>query len=339
MDNQAIIQAVEAAPDKKILVADLLAMSENGGDDVVAALDELTHLNTLRVIKDKELQRFVVRPSGKAEFDLSEKPGATKEQREAFYEAAFTFEHAFVVNFSNMKRFEFNVVKLAKKNFADVYTTDGRQAGFIKYMTSTKHPWYQDFNENHWVLGFTTIGMGKQIIDKESQLSYWLNKDFYNDAFAKLRKEHQFQMKSMQGLVKMVINKMYPEVKNEQGKKIRRKSLRVRVSSLGLATYNGKDINQEIEIGGTKCCLVKTLPGENETTSTLYLMVGEGDDAKVVATAYFRPFHGSGNFFESNVVINQENIGQMVPSNIIEVVTGVMEKESRPNLSNAFASL
>ena len=339
MNNQEIIQAVENAPDKKILVADLLAMSPGDGEDVVVGLDELTHLNTLRVLKDKELQRFVVRPSGKLDFDLSDKPGATKDQIQQFYEAAFTFEHAFVVNFTNMKRFEFNVVKLAKKNFADVYTIDGKQAGFIKYMTNTKHPWYADFNENHWVLGFTTIGMGKQIIDKESQLSYWINKDFYGEVFAKLHKEHQFQMKSMQALVKMVINKMYPDQRNEEGKKIRRKSLRVRVSSLGLSAYNSKDINKDVEIGGITCHLVKTLPEENETTSTLFLMVGEGDDAKVVATAYFRPFHGSGNFFESNVVINQENVGQMVPTNVIEVVTKVMEEESRPNLSNAFASL
>jgi len=335
MNNQEIIQAVEAAADKKLLVADLLSMDANT-NDTLRGIDELTHTNVLRVIKDKELKRLVIRPSGKVSFDLSQRPGASKEQMEAFRKAAFEFERAFVVNFANQKRFEFRVIKLAGKPFADVYTVDNKQAGFVKYMTSTVHPWFQDFGETHHVLGFTTIGVGKQVIDRESQLSYWINKDFYNEIFSPMRREHQFQMKSMQAIIKMIINKMYPEQRNEEGKKIRRKSLRIRISSLGLSEYNRKAIDTEVEIGGTKYRMVKTTPADGETTSTLFLMA-DGD--KVIASAYFRPFRGSGNFFESNVTVRRENIGELSPVAIIENITKVMEEASRPNLGNAFAAL
>lgn len=335
MNNQEIIQAVETAADKKLLVADLLSMDANT-DDTLRGIDELTHTNVLRVIKDKELKRLVIRPSGKVEFNLNQRPGASKEQMEAFRKMSFEFDRAFVVNFANQKKFEFRVVKLAGKSFADVYTVDGKQAGFIKYLTSTIHPWFEDFGETHHVLGFTTIGVGKQVIDRESQLSYWINKDFYGEVFAKLHKEHQFQMKSMQALVKLTINKMHPVQRDEEGKKIRRKSLRIRISSLGLSEYNRKTIDTEVEIGGTKYRMVKTVPEDGETTSTLFLMTGSD---KVIASAYFRPFRGSGNFFESNVTVQQENIGELSPVAIIENITKVMEEASRPNLGNAFAAL
>lgn len=334
MSEKEIIDMINSAEAGKILVADILAKTgnEDERDDAIRCIDALSHKNVIRVLKDKDLKRFVARMTGKVAYDLSTKPCASKDQMDAFRNAAFTFEDAYVTNIANHRRYNFKVVKLAGKSFADVFTPEGKQAGFIRYITSTIHPWFVDVGENHYVLQFTTIGEGKNIIDRETGISYWVNKDFYKEAFGELRKEG-FQMKAMQGLVKMVINKMQPVQHDAEGKRIRRPSVRIRINSIGLALYNSKEIDEDIQMGDTTVHIHKDIPDADNLYPELKMTVGDED----VASAWFREFRNSDNFFESNVRVF--DAGNLIPSEIITAMTDIMEKYSKVSLGNGFEHL
>ena len=331
MDEKVILDQLKEAENGKILVADLLASGDP--EESTGLIDSMSRGNLIRVLRDKDLKRLVVRATNKVEFDLSDKPCASSEQVEAFRKAAFEMPNAFVVNFTNHRRYSFRVVKLAGKNFADVFTPDGKQAGFIKYLTSTLHPWFDEIGANHKVLQFTTIAEGKNIIDPESMLSYWVNKDFYGEAFAELHKSDGFQMKSMNGLVKLVINRMYPQEKNESGEKIRRPSLRIRVNALGIAEYNKKEFDRTIEFGKVVLDVHKDAATDENPYPTLTVT----RDGNEVAEAFFRAFRNSPNFFESQVQI--KDAGDIDTAAIIKDVTAIMDEESKVELNKPFASL
>lgn len=317
--NNKIMQMVNESEAKKVPVAELLALVDADQDEVVRAIDDLSMKNLIRVLRDKELNSLVVRPSGKVDFDLSGKHSATAQQIEDFYNASFTTE-VFATNFDTRRRYKFNIVKLPNKDFADVFTADGKQAGFVKYISSTIHPWVDDFGCTHKVLQFTTIAKGRNIIDP-SGISYWVNKDFYKEAFEKIHKEEGFKMIAMQAVVKAVINHMYPQQKDGEGKIIRRKSLRCHCNSSGYAKYLGSDLNVE----KSDLTFVKE-NGENLVT------VLNGDET--VATASFRPFKNSDNYFESHVAVASDST--IAPAAVIEAATEVLKELSAPKFSNPF---
>lgn len=317
------MQMVNESENKKVPVSELLSMVDADQDEVIRAIDELSMLNLIRVLRDKELNALVVRPSGKADFDLSDKHAATQQQIDDFYKSAFRTE-VFATNFETRRRYKFVVVKLENKDFADVFNSEGKQAGFVKYISSTVHPWVDDYGCTHKVLQFTTIAKGRNIIDP-SGISYWNNKDFYKEAFEKIHKEEGFKMVAMMAVVKAVINQLYPKERDDSGKVIRRKSFRCHANSAGYTKY-----------------LWTELAGVQKDQLTFNKEKGENlisvkvDDTEV-ATAQFRPFKNSDNYFESHVVVNKD--ASIDPNVIIEAASEVMKELSSPKFNTPFEAL